>query len=105
MHIREALDRYQDCMSNKISHQDYFETIALSAGLNEYDLPFTLDQVRKALNEGDVHLNTLPLKLWHGEHDYIVCRLRHCSGIGKFSWSISGTVSTLKCLAIYLATR
>ena len=105
MKLREALDRNPDYLSGKITHQDYFETIALCVGFRESDLPCSLNTVRKALEEGDEHLNTIPLKMWDDKHGYVLYMLRHTQGIGRFTWSLSESVCTLKCLAKYLANK
>jgi len=45
-------------------HQRYFLEIALEAGLTEKDVPATRDEIREALANGDIHLNTIPLARW-----------------------------------------
>ena len=45
-------------------HQKHFETLAIILGVRPEQLPFSLAQIKKALDDGDCHLNTLPLKKW-----------------------------------------
>ena len=55
----------QRLMAGKITHADFYRLVAKSAGVSFYNAdPDFLDRVRKALQAGDEHLNTIPLGYW-----------------------------------------
>ena len=50
-------------MEGTISHQEYYSTLARAAGIGNFQDAF-IRRVRKALADGDEHLNTIPLQQW-----------------------------------------
>ena len=55
----------QDYMDGKVTHADYYRSIARAAGISFELGPFELlRQVKEALVNGDDHLNTIPLSVW-----------------------------------------
>ena len=102
MTLKEAIGRRPEYLFGNITHQDYYETIGECLNISQQDLPCSLETVRLALDNGDVHLNTIPLWKWD-ERDCLV-RIR----VGPqhhrdFSWSLSDSVCTLKAAAKKLA--
>ena len=45
-------------------HRFYGEIIEAMGGAKSINTPFTNEQVRAAIKDGDEHLNTLPLQSW-----------------------------------------
>ena len=55
----------KEMLNGEASHDDYYLSIAKTCGLNYNKAePEFLERVKKALNEGDEHLNSIPLKEW-----------------------------------------
>lgn len=61
-------NRYLD---GKITHEEYYRALAKTAGVSFQNAdPEFLDRVRKALGEGDKHLNSIPLAEWWDSQAY-----------------------------------
>ena len=54
-----------DYMSDKVTHAEYYRSMAKDAGVSYANVdPKFLARVKKALAEGDEHLNSIPLHEW-----------------------------------------
>lgn len=53
----------QDYMEGKVTHTEFYLSVAKSAGISLKDSPI-LPRVKAALANGDAHLNTIPLQTW-----------------------------------------
>ena len=83
-------------MAHGISHDDFYCWLADKIGVRVEHLPFTFDQINKALLNGDKPLNSLPLRKWD-YRDFLIRQLAYDAGMK--SWSLSDTVCTLKAFA------
>jgi hypothetical protein len=90
----------------EMTHHEKYSTLVNAIGLNKLIpfIPADLEQVKKALAEGEGHLNEIPIKLWDNKHTYV----RSLAGqiIGEregskitYTWSISQSVCLLKTAA------
>ena len=50
-------------MDKLITHADYYQSVGKLAGINMVSWP-RLEQAKKALENGDEHLNSIDLSLW-----------------------------------------
>ena len=68
--VQAALERAKldPAINTPEGHQKHFETLAVILGVRPEQLPFSLAQIKKALDDGDYYLNTLPLKKWDNTH-------------------------------------
>jgi hypothetical protein len=80
-------------LDGKLSHDDFYCWLADEIGIHVSDLPVTLDVIRRSTDE---HLNDIPLHKWDACDDVVRSKARRA---GTHSWSLSNTVSTLKCFA------
>ena len=54
-----------DYMSDKVTHAEYYRSMAKDAGVSYVNAdPAFLGRIRRALANGDEHLNTIPLAEW-----------------------------------------
>lgn len=53
----------EEYIAGKVSHQDYYKSLADACGIGGFDKDF-LFKVKKALDEDDFHLHSIPLHLW-----------------------------------------
>lgn len=95
---REMRQRY---MANELSHGEYYTWLGEFIGVNESMLPKTQEQIRRALAEGDEHLNNWGNRPW----DYCDSMVRVRAYQTGLAWSLSDTVCTLKELARRVAER
>jgi len=48
-----------------LAHQTYFEELVnANGGFKAFSIPFSIEEVKEALESGDIYLNTLPLEKW-----------------------------------------
>lgn len=90
-----------DYMSGRVSHEKYYRSVWQVAGIRVVGLYSALGpEVRRALAEGDEHLNTIQLSRWDAIaalwHKQISESLKRHGD----SWSLAGGVCTVKQAAI-----
>lgn len=99
-----SLPQRQDYLDGRVTFAEFYRSVYREAGLCMIGEVF-LSRVRRALEAGDEHLNTIPLREWDGRaaaaKSAISTSLRKH---GDF-WSLAGGVCTVKQLAIDAATR
>lgn len=66
-------DYFKDCSID--AHQRYYKEIIEEIG-QEIRLPYTLDKIKKALDNGDFYLNTLSLRGWDAYVSLIPSRVK-----------------------------
>lgn len=94
---REKNDQRALYMRNELSHQQYYEWLARRIGLTP-DLVGCWIGKDRIMRSKDQAFNDIPLQKWDDQHGMVLSFARSCSG-GKFSWSLSDTVSCLKAMA------
>ena len=63
----------KDYMDNKVTHAEYYRAIAKTAGISYAKTdPQFLNRVKEALEQGDEHLNTIPLSTWDSRADSLL---------------------------------
>lgn len=53
-----------DYIAHRVSHADYYTSIAQAAGISYADSDSLVQRAQDALAQGDEHLNTLPLQFF-----------------------------------------
>ncbi len=53
----------QQRMNNEVTHAEYYVSLAEELGVNFENTPI-MTKVKKALADGDKHLNSIPLAWW-----------------------------------------
>jgi hypothetical protein len=78
-----------------LSHEEVFTTVVNAIGLDvcKKYIPATKQEIETALENGDYHLNTIPLVKWDARHSLLASEFRR---IGINTFSLSDTVCTLK---------
>lgn len=90
-------------MDKEVSHQEYYLEMAQLGGM--YLFPDTVERTRKALADGDEHLNTIPLGYWDGlalAQKRAICKANKMRG-EPHAWSLGEGVCALKALARHRA--
>lgn len=85
----------QQYMNNECSFADFYRAVNATAGFKIMDNAL-IERVRKALADGDEHLNTIPLRLW--DSMAIACSSTFSRALkehGDF-YSLAGGVCCLK---------
>ncbi len=67
--MTETIYTRADYMEKRVSHQDYYAAIAREAGISYADSE-KLPEIIAALEAGDEHLNTIPLRWWDARAVY-----------------------------------
>jgi hypothetical protein len=78
-----------------LSHEEVFSTVVNAIGLDvcKKYVPATKQEVETALENGDYHLNSIPLIKWDARHSHLASELLR---IGINTFSRSDTVCILK---------
>lgn len=93
-----------DYMTGKVTHQDYYLSVARSAYLSSPAL--MIRRARIALEAGDEHLNTIPLREWDIWSDSCSRQIgRALSLHGDTGYSLGGGVCALKALVRHAALQ
>jgi hypothetical protein len=85
----------QDYMERRVTHREYYASVAKDAGVAFHDGPF-IERVRKALAAGDEHLNTIPLDEWDRRASGPTPHLSSAFKRHGDFWSLAGAVCVLK---------
>lgn len=88
-----AIPDRADYMSGKLTHQEYYLTLARAIGLTANVIP---PQCTKAHVETSPNLNNVPLNHWDARHQAVRA---FAARAGIKSWSLSDSVCTLKAFA------
>lgn len=75
----------------QLSHEEiYGRIIEFLGGLDEVGrfIPFQMSEIRDALENGDEHLNTLPLKEWDRASGFIADHRGNCVFTGGGIWTL-----------------
>jgi hypothetical protein len=90
----------KDYMNGKVTHEEYYASVAKMAGVSFVGSdPAFLRKVRRALDRGDEHLNSIPLRVWdmYGAGAQIATAPAF-EAHGDF-WSIAGGCCVAKTMA------
>lgn len=89
----------KDYLDGKVSHHEYYLAVAKTCGVS-YELadPVFLARVKKALDDGDIHLNSIPLQVWDRRGAGIVGLQKAFREHGGYD-SLAGRVCLLKAVA------
>ena len=89
----------QDYMSGKVTHEEYYVALAKTCGVS-YDNadPAFMARVVKALDEGGIHLNSIPLQEWDMRGALIMGVAKAFKEHGDFD-SLAGRVCLIKTAA------
>ncbi len=96
---KEGAMTRKDYLDGKVSHEEYYRSIAKSAGIDmSYGAYALMERVKKALREGDKHLNTIPLAIWDrmGANPVLRANLAPVFKAHGDIMSIAGIVCVLK---------
>jgi hypothetical protein len=89
---------------SKRAHYENYEKIAQTLGVEMLKdlVPFSRERILHAINEGDEHLNSLPLKEWDRKHPAIF-EWAHRRSLPREAvcWVLCDTVCVLKHVARY----
>jgi hypothetical protein len=85
----------KEYMDNKVTFEQFYTSVANEAGVG-YFPPDFLDRVRKALADGDEHLNTIPIATWDRLAELVAPRI--ASALKKHGdfYSLAGGVCVMK---------
>jgi hypothetical protein len=94
------------------NHKEKYGALVDAIGLQNLIplIPATKEQIAKALEDGDEHLNTIPLKNWDDRHAFAkslagkVIGQKEGSRI-SYTWSLAESVCLLKNAAIKWVTQ
>lgn len=89
-------------MSGEVTHHQYYLSFAQKAGLTLSDK--MVSRSKAALEEGDEHLNTIPLSQWDNLALIYQPAIAHANKQinGKSTWSLCEGVCAFKALAKHL---
>ena len=97
----DSLPTRADYMGGKVSFEDYYRSIWQKAGIRVVGLYSSLGpRVRRALAEGDEHLNTIPLLHWDNIATFWQDQISESLKRHGDAWSLAGGVCTVKQAAI-----
>lgn len=89
-----------DYMGGKVTHREFYRAVAETAGIIVTDAKL-IDRVKRALADGDEHLNTIPL----GEWDMMAVSAQSWGGLHSAfkahgdGYSLAGGVCLFKTMA------
>ena len=91
------MTKRKDYMDGKITHDDYYRALAKESKVSYADAePAFLERVRKALADGDEHLNSIPLSIWDARAASLMPSVMAAFKAAGDHYSMAGGVCLIK---------